>query len=293
MAYRFLLEVPDSRIDEANYEVSAAGDAQVLIVRRAHGLGHDSGGADLTVAAHSLRVIDHLYRWYDAQPAPKPEMAIVLHKGHRLSFADNSRTQMIGAIRRDQPWVERSIPRIGDHMQDVIPGQEQAPAFRLPMERLGSEPVVRASKRLNFLSGEPVAIKVTELDRAERYYVDFLGVDLHGRERYNDRGELEPVERDYNGAVALSRGTEADVSYLSNGPVQIALRRVGRGARLERDDDGPIVVDVDRETFLKINGDALMRGMEIVRDQPDTIVVRDIYGLVWAFRQSADIPALA
>ena len=76
-------------------------------------------------------------------------------------------------------------------------------------------------------------------------------------------------------------------------PVQIALRRVGRGARLERDDDGPIVLDVDRDTFLKLKGDAFMRGMEIVHDAPGTLGVRDIYGLVWAFRQSADVPALA
>jgi hypothetical protein len=36
-----------------------------------------------------------------------------------------------------------------------------------------------------------------------------------------------------------------------------------------------------------------MRGMEIVRDEQDSISVRDIYGLVWQFQATADVPALA
>jgi catechol 2,3-dioxygenase-like lactoylglutathione lyase family enzyme len=294
VAYRFLLEVPETRIDEANITIGETGDAQVVVVRSAHGLGFDSSGADLTVAAHSLRVIDALYTWYRELAAPKPALAIGLHSGERLKFADHTRDQMVAAIRRDQPWVDRTIPKIGAHDRDVIPGETRATQpFNAPGPVVVNEPIMSSRKSLNFLAGEPVGIKVTELDRAERYYVDFLGADLLGRERINDRGEFEIVERDYNGAVALSQGTEADVSYLANGPVQIALRRVGRGARLERDAEPPVAVAVDRDTFLKLKGDAFMRGMEIISDQPNSLTVRDIYGLVWQFTAMVPAPALA
>jgi catechol 2,3-dioxygenase-like lactoylglutathione lyase family enzyme len=295
VAYRFLLEVPESRIDEANLEVGAAGDAQVVVVRSAHGLGFDTAGADLTIAAHTLGVISSLYSWYGGIAAPKPNVGIVLHSGQRLAFADHSHAEMVAAIRRDQPWVERTLPKIGDHARDVIPGASDsyAPARPSSLATDSGEPIRTPRRRLTFTSGEPVAVKVTELDRAEHYYVDFLGMSLLGRERFNDDGAAEPVERDYDPARALSLGTEADVSFLANGPVTMALRRVGRGARLERDDDGPIEVGVDRETYLSIKGDAFMRGMEIVHDSPEVLGVRDIYGLVWAFRQTAPVAALA
>lgn len=292
MAYRFLLEVPESRIDEVNIEVGSTGDAQVVVVRSGHGF--DVPYADLTIAAHSLRVIDAIYDWYESVLTPRPDVAIVLHSGAQLPLSSHSRAEMIGAIRRDQPWVERTIPKIGEHARDVVPGSSASPRSVIPTSlTAASEPIITARKSLTFLTGEPVGIEVTELDRAERYYVDFLGVHLLGRERRNDEGELTIVERDYNAAVALGRGTEADVSYLSNGPVQIALWRVGRGARLQRHDENPITVQVDRDTFLNIKGDAFMRGMEIVHDAPGQLAVRDIHGLVWMFLHTADVPALA
>ncbi len=295
MAYRFLLEVPESRVDEANIEIGSAGDAQVVVVRNSHGQGFDTAGTDLTIAAHSLRVIGSLYDWFDGLAAPKPQIAIVLHSGARLSLAEHSRSEMIGAIRRDQPWVERTIPKIGDHARDVLPDSTYTPQAVRSTSTLPpvNEPILKARKQLTFLTGAPVGIKVTELERAERYYVDFLGVNLLGRERINDDGDYEIVEREYDGIAALSLGTEADVSFLSNGPLQIALRRVGRGARIERSADAPIKVTVDRDTFLKLKGDAFMRGMEIALDVPGALAVRDIYGLVWEFNQTADVPVLA
>src|SRR5918998_1549091 len=118
MAYRFLLEVPASLAAEANTAVAEAADAQVVLVRNSHGLGFDDPSADLTVAAHSLRVVDTLYDWFDALGASRPDIRIVLHGGDRLSLEANDRGGMIAAIRRDQPWVERTIPKIGEHEEE-------------------------------------------------------------------------------------------------------------------------------------------------------------------------------
>ena len=298
MAYRFLLEVPESRVDEANIVVGMAGDAQVLVVRNSHGLGFDDPYFDLTVAAHTLRVIGSIYDWYQSL-SPQPNLHLVLHSGERLDLGKYDRGSMVAAIRRDQPWVEHTLPMIGEHYRDILPPGDPRPEAVAPQPPVGatlgrdSEPLITATKRLTFLSPAQVAIQVTELDRAERYYIDFLGVHLLARDRVDDAGNLVPVEADYDAAHALAAGNEADFSYLANGSLRIALERVGRGARLERDHGGPIRVSVDRPTFLQLKGDALMRGMEIVIDQPDAFAVRDIYGHIWQFRQSADVPSLA
>lgn len=298
MAYRFLLEVPESLVEDAKVVVDSAGDAEVLVVRNSHGLGFEDPFADLTIAAHSLRVIDTIYDWYQS-PGPGFPAHLVLHSGQRLNLADFNRRSMMTAIRRDQPWVERSIPRIGEHSRDVLPNEPRQSDFKpaqiVPRSdtRLATEPLVTATKRLTFLSRARRVIRVTELDRAERYYIDFLGLHLLGRDREDQHGNLHAVERDYHAARALAHGTEADISYLANGPVELQLERVGRGARLHRDGGEPIAVAVDRPTFLQLKGDALMRGMEIVLDQPEAFAVRDIYGLVWQFQVSADVPALA
>ena len=300
MAYRFLLEVPESRVDEANIVVGSTGDAQVLVVRNSHGLGFDDPYSDLTIAAHTLRVIGAIYDWYESDPAGQPSLHLVLHSGERVDLADYDRGSMVAAIRRDQPWVERTLPKIGEHYRDILPpgdnrieGVAPQPAVRLETASPKSVPIVSANKQLTFLSPARVTIKVSELDRAERYYGDVLGMNLLGRDREDDEGVLHEVERDYDAVAALGQGTEADFSYLANGPVQIMLERVGRGARLERSGEPPIRLAVDRRTLLKLKGEALMRGMEIVTDQPSAFAVRDIYGLVWLFQETADVPSLA
>src|SRR5215203_1522194 len=117
MAYRFLLEVPESLAEAASIAVDSAGDTQVLVIRPSHGLGVDDPYLDMTVAAHSLRVVDLLFDWYETIGAPRPNVRIVLHGGERYPMEAVDRARMVALIRRDQPWVERTIPHIGDHEQ--------------------------------------------------------------------------------------------------------------------------------------------------------------------------------
>src|SRR5687768_3115017 len=110
MAYRFLLETPATLADAASIAVERVGDAQVLVVRPSHGLGVDDPYTDSTVAAHSLRVVDSLYDWFESIPSPRPDVRLVLHGGERHRLGSVDRARMVALIRRDQPWVERSIP---------------------------------------------------------------------------------------------------------------------------------------------------------------------------------------
>lgn len=296
MAYRFVLEVPRSLLDGANVVIGSTGDAQIVVERGTAGSGYDEPAVDLTIAAHSLLVIGALYDWHEAMRDPRPLIHLVLHGSDRIVLGSVDRGTMVALIRRDQPWVEHTVPKIGEHARDVIPApQVRATAQTAPLSFSGPQeaPLLVSTKRLNLLTRLPVAVQVPDLERGERFYVDFLGVDLLGRERRNDDGELDPVERDYSATNALATGREADVSYLANGPVTIALVRVGRGARLEPAAGAPLLVEVDEPSFHLLKGEAYMRGMEILGDVAGRFTVRDIYGLIWQFVTTADVPALS
>jgi catechol 2,3-dioxygenase-like lactoylglutathione lyase family enzyme len=297
VAYRFLLEVPESLVDEANIVVGSVGDAQVVVVRNSHGLGFDDPYQDLTIAAHSLLVINAIYGWLESLGQSRPVMSLVLHSGQRLDLADYDRGRMIAAIRYDQPWVERTLPKIGEHYREILPpgdtrieGIAPQPITHLAAVVEETHPIIAATKQLTYLSPVHVLVKVPDLDRAERFYVDFVGVHLLGRERLDVAGELQLVERDYHGPRALTLGTEADFSYLANEPLRITLQRVGRGARLPQDNPEVTAVRVDHDSFVRLRGDALMRGSVILQDSPEAFAVRDIYGLIWQFVDTADVP---
>lgn len=293
MAYRFLLEVPKARIDDANVMIGAVPDAQVVVVRNPHGLGFAEPFADLTVASHTLGVISEIYRWYEDLPNPKPEIGLTLHSGERISLASATAPEMVRRIRLDQPWVERILPKIGDHQRDILPDDGSSNRnTRALLSRIidnAVPPLVSPTRSLDLRGDVQVAVKVTDLGQAEKYYVDFLGMSVLGRERQVGEREFVPVEVDYDHTRALSLGTEADVSFLANGEVTMALDRVGRGARIERAGGLPVPITVSRDTFLDIKGRALIRGMEIDGDGVNVLAVRDIYGLVWQFTNADSV----
>ena len=93
MAYRFLLEVPESVAEAASMAVERAGDTQVLVIRPSHGLGVDDPYLDMTVAAHSLRVVDSLFDWYEAIGEPTLADAILdrlVHNAYKLALKGDS-----------------------------------------------------------------------------------------------------------------------------------------------------------------------------------------------------------
>jgi len=126
MAYRFLLEVPESLAAQANVAVAEAGDAQVVVVRSSHGRSVDDPYLDLTVACHSLRVVHTLAEWYQQLGPSRADIRIVLHSGDRIRLAEHEPSAIVAAIRRDQPWVERTIPKIGEHVVESVARPREA-----------------------------------------------------------------------------------------------------------------------------------------------------------------------
>jgi catechol 2,3-dioxygenase-like lactoylglutathione lyase family enzyme len=290
MAYRFLLEVPETLADQANIAVAEAGDAQVVVVRNAHGLGVDVPYLDLTVAAHTLRVVDSLYAWFDGLGSARPAIQIVLHGGDRVALAESDRARLVAAIRRDQPWVERTIPMIGEHEEEHFDGPgrgavavataaapAQASTALLERSWATMPALVPAQRAVNH-----VAVNVTDLAKAERFYQEFLSMDIVGRARRSATGYVA-LDGSYDWDAANRAGEPADVTYLRNGPLVLAVHRLGLGARLDRGVLDHVSLRVDATTYTTLKGLALMRPMELLASAETAFVVRDPFFVTWEF----------
>lgn len=292
MAYRFLLEAPESLAAEANIAVSEASDAQVVVVRNSHALDYDESYVDLTIAAHSLRVIQTLYSWFDDLGASRPDLRIVLHSGERLAFEQVERGAMVAAIRRDQPWVERTIPMIGDHEpESIVPEQDlalsvprrAAQAAPAVMERTWGRiaPAEESTGAFQFRALNHIGVRVTDLERAEVFYRDFFSMEVLARARANANGAVEALGPDYSWGVANAASMGATVSFLRNGPLVLAIQLLGRGARIERGVLDHISLRVDAATFTALKGQILMRSMETLATSETAFIFRDPFFMTW------------
>jgi catechol 2,3-dioxygenase-like lactoylglutathione lyase family enzyme len=288
MAYRFLLEVPESLGAEANVAVGATDDAQVVVVRNSHGRDFDEPYLDLTIAAHTLRVIETLYDWFDDLGASRPDIRIVLHSGETLSLEGHDRGSLVAAIRRDQPWVERSIPHIGDHVDDLTELDDDAlgdpvmPVVSTAASRPASTLAVAEQERAVAIRDlNHIALRVTDLAKAERFYIDFFAMDVLGRARRSAQGGYTTLNGSYSWEEATRTGQEADVTFLRNGPLTLALQRLGRGARLEWGLLDHISIRVDASTFINLKGQVLMRSYELLASSETAFVFRDPFGTPW------------
>ncbi|MDQ3653554.1 MAG: hypothetical protein M3457_00555 [Chloroflexota bacterium] len=306
MAYRFLLEVPENLTAEANVAVASAGDAQVLVDRAAHGLGVDVPYHNLTVAAHSLRVVSTLYAWAGEIGATRSDsrfqIGVVLHNGKRIGLHDVDAPALVAAIRRDQPWVETSAPKIGDHERETVAGLNtnlelvSSPATgatatvaavatleQAPPATITAVNLIDADDEVTIRGRNFAVIQVLELAPAEALYAELLGLSLGDRLRQEEDGVWEEVEPDYDHALAEHAGTEADVSFLHNGPLNVALRRAGRAARLDYSIiSNQIAVAMEPPAAAGIKAKVLIRGYTLLAAEGPAFTFRDPFGVAWS-----------
>lgn len=305
MAYRFLLEVPESLAEAANIAVEQVGDSQVLVVRPSHGLGIDDPYIDLTVASHSLQVIDTLFTWFESIPAPRPDVRIVLHGGDRHSLAASDRARMVAMIRRDQPWVERSIPLVGEHEPtsesvgySFGPGAPPARAAATSAAAVAERPVrasaapLAAPGPLQIQSLNYVLIQVNDLQKGEAFYREFFAMELLGRLRRGPEGTLVPLPQDYTWEQAMRTGELADVTFLANGPLTLAVQRVGMGVVLGKGPLDLVSIGVDSHTFATVKGEVLMRPFTMLRSGVASFVFRDPMNVNWEIAVAGSVPLI-
>ncbi len=313
MAYRFLLEVPESLVEDANVVVNHVPDAQVLISHAAHGLGIDEGAYDLSIAAHSLRVVQAVYKWkkdIDANaPLSRNRIRIALHSGERLVVGEVEYGQMVAAVRRDQPWVERSIPKIGEHQTRTGPLKAADAPLSTPMPRetqvavaddasvatvanapriadvhiLGSDDVA-VHTTLNVEGMTFIRLPVLDLSKPERVYSEIFGMQVVARGNHPKNGPWQFVEPGYDIEQEAQYGTEPDFAFMQNGPLSIALERVGRGYPLDHyiRVPEPIHLLMDMESLRRVRANVMMRSWEVRDTRPDAFIFRDPFGYTWA-----------
>jgi hypothetical protein len=312
MAYRFLLEVPESLADAASIAVERVDDAQVLVARPSHGLGVDDPVIDMTVAAHSLRVVDSLFDWYESMSPPRSEVRMVLHGGERYALESVDRGRLVALIRRDQPWVERSIPHIGDHepvaetpRYSVGPGcsrvgsaEESAsrnvPAALVEHERdaVGMAPTGQPAAVLQIRAINYLLVQVNDLRKAEVFYQEFFGMQLLGRVRRGPDGALLPLPGNYSWDQALQTGELADTTFLSNGPLTLAAQSVGLGVVLGQGAVETVSIGVDSRTFAAFKGQVLMRPLTILRSSVASFIFRDPFNVNWEVAVMGSVPLI-
>ena len=307
MAYRFLLEVPERLADEASLVVDQAGDAQVVVERPSHGLGVDAPYVDLTIASHTLRVIELLGEWYTGLPEPRPNVGVVLHGGERYSLGEMSPKRIVALIRHDQPWVERSIPHVGDHEPKVAPAGFStgagAPAVEVldVQESTGGLGLAEAAliveeeaprRGLQAQAINYVLVQVNNLQKAERFYQDFFAMQLLGRLRRSGDGPLAPLPADYSWEQAQKTGELADVTFFSSGPLTLAVQDVGMGVLLGKGPVELVSVGVDARTFTRLKGEVLMYPLSILRSGVASFVFRDPLGVNWEIAVSGSVPLI-
>lgn len=294
MAYRFVLEVPQTLAEDANSLVTDVPDAQLLLTRNSHGLGFDDRYMDLSIAAHSLTVIEAIYRWLVDLGEPYPDIRLVLHDGRRVRLARADASLVIAAIRRDQPWVDHTMPMIGSH--EPRPWTDgRSVAERLQASR--SLALDRPESLIDRLDSAPT-IAVHNLAPAEQFYAEVLDLQVVARARRTEGGELEVVDdASYQPLQAQLGDTEADYVFLENGPLRLNLHRTLRGMPLPYG-TAPYHVRTSAmpEQIAAIKGRILMNGYNLLDSAAGTVSFADPFNTIWIITPNdsaaADLAAL-
>lgn len=297
MAYRFMLETPLAYSSEAEIAITQAPDTQIVTNRTSYADGYDNPRAALTVSAPDLLVVGALYNWFNTLD-PTPSIRFVFYSGRRVELADYDEGSLIAAIRRDQPWVDRTIPKIGDHIAQPWIGPEASrgaaivnAAIAGDRETFMEESIVIVEEpRVVIESVNYMAINVTELDKAERFYAELFGLEVVARTKSDDMGAYRLLSSDYNAIDAVMTNEMADDSFLRNGALLIALHRVGRGARIERTLIDRVSIRVDAGTFSRLRGQILMRNYENLGGGQTYFAFRDPYGVPWEVTMAGALP---
>lgn len=297
MAYRFTLETPLAYSSEAEIAITRAGNAQVVTNRTSYADGYDQPRTALTISAPDLTVIDTIYDWYTSVD-PRPDLRFVFYSGRRVDLADYDRGALIASIRRDQPWVDRAIPHIGEHIPQPWTGPESSRGEAIVNATLAGdrdtfmeEAIVAVEEpRVVIESVNYLAINVPDLAKAEQFYHDLFGLEVVARTKSDDKGAYRLLPPDYDHLEALKTGEMADDSFLRNGALLIALHRVGRGARIDRLLIDRVSVRVDGETFSRLRGQVLMRNYENLGGGHTYFAFRDPYGVPWEVTVAGALP---
>lgn len=279
MAYRFVLEVPEEDRKEAEVVVGAAPETQIVVSRLTYTDGVDEPYAALTIASEHVRVVGDIYAWL--QNDRKPDARIVLLNGQRISLMDRTPEEVVALIRTDQPWGERTVPRIGDHTEEKI---------MIDQSRADMEVASVAAPSVTIEQVNLISVNVMDLRRAEDFYAEFFGLTVVGRANYDQDGKYRLLGGDYDWDRAIVTETVADESFVRNGDLILGLRRVGSGARLDRTNIDRISIQVDAASYRRLKAKVLVNSFELLGESQASFRFRDPFGVPWEITLAGLLP---
>lgn len=287
MAYRFMLDVPEAAHDDAKTAIQSVRNAQILIDRHPRPHTPDpvvteadvfDSRAELTVVAHTLDIIDALYRWMGEREINQ-DVFIDAHKGGKLHLPEYTAAEMRAIIQGDQYWFANTMPKI--HYPPEIVMEGGALVSEVPYGgRAASSAILPAETQVALGGIDHVAVRVRNVARAEAWYRDMFGMDVVYRaRRENDRWQHLPA--DFNWDAAVHTGIEPEIVRLENGPIAIVLINAGMGAVMHENRVAHISVSAPAETLNAIRGRALFASYAITEDTPRSFAFVDPFGLTW------------
>lgn len=305
MAYRFLLEVPQSLYEQANVVISHAPGAGINDTHRGIAGDFDNRGITITVSAHTLEVVSRLRDWYDDVQANIPNAEVVNYyftDGTRVPVSAVDPAVIVAAIRRDQPWVDRSIPKIGEHETRTGPASALKPAMAsvethaartgaalINAPRVGNITIVATDEptdhpTITIDGATMLRLPMIDLFRAEEAYAEVFGAELIDRADRDGHGGYIWYNASPGHEGDVRTVPEADFAFLQNGPLTIALERLGRAVPLDVHGNvpAPVKLMVADDSLEIIKAEALVRNWTVMDDTTAGIFVfRDPFGYTW------------
>lgn len=282
MAYRFILEVPESIGEEAKVVVDEAPEAEVLIARHSRPVDSTQTRREITVVAHSLDIIDRLYSWLRTQNEAA-QIELEPFGGPRVRLGQYSSYQVKALVQGDQYWMETTMPNIAHLSRPgstslALPATETVlPAgLNAPVEG----PVSTVPKTLEFYTSEQVLIRVRDIRWAEAVYRDLFEMDVVIRARQAD-DQWEPLPRDFDWEVGIRTGIYPGVAVLQHEPLSIVLLSVGRGNPAMEMELKHVNVVVSPKSLQSLRAKVMMHPFPMAENQPHYFSFRDPYETIW------------
>ena len=279
MAYRFVLDVPEALHESAKAAVGTARDAMVLIEHKPTPSVSEEQRVDLSVTAHTLDVIDVVYRWL-AEIDDAGDVYLDAYKGGRFPLVEHDPKALRRLIQGNQYWYENTMPNV--HYLDAGMMEGGAKVADVPYggRTASGLAVAEAENAVTLGAVDHVAVRVRNPHQAEAFYRDFFGMSVSYRARRDDdRWQHLPAGYDWD--ERHTTGIEPDIIRMENGAVSLVIINAGAAAVLMEARVAYISISAPIETLNALRGRALFASYTIQEDNPRAFRFIDPFGVSW------------
>lgn len=232
----------------------------------------------ISVIAESADIVDALYAWHDTLDG-NPLVFVNFADGERsrLSAYDADSLREVFEARRDSLLLTGSAPPV-----QVTRTRAGNSVYEVPFGgRMSDGPALISAESTIKLDGfDHVALRVSDLARAERFYHNFFGMDIVYR-AYREDDRWEQLDETFDWSEAVHTGQKPEIVRMENGPVALVLIDVGLAQPIYENRIDHVSVVVSPEVLAEIRGRALFYSFTVREEGQRAFSFVDPFGLVW------------